>query len=113
MGKKKIHFLDKEHEDFYRKNFLKCRRQDVYHSALIYCLGLTEDTRRYIKEIYDFTKGLVKPECLHRGWQTSGSIRVILLAFHLYNDGTPSVYEYADLEDQLHSYICVYLLLGN
>ncbi len=33
---------------------LKCRYQDVYHKALVYCLGINEDTRNHINEIYDY-----------------------------------------------------------
>jgi len=38
---------------------------------------------------------------LHEGWQTSGSQRVVRMAFNLYCNGTPSVYDYEDAEEQL------------
>ena len=44
---------------------------------------------------------MVKPECLHDGWQTSGSVRVVRMAFNLYCNGTPSLYEYEDTEEQV------------
>ncbi|RHO38675.1 hypothetical protein DW181_06000 [Clostridium sp. AM16-23] len=31
--------------------------------------------------IYDFKTGCVKTECLHEGWQTSGSVKVVRMAF--------------------------------
>ena len=32
-----ITFKNKEHRDFYKVNLQKCRYQDVYHKALVYC----------------------------------------------------------------------------
>ena len=61
---------------------------DVYHKSLCYCLGISDDTRRNINRIYDFKTGCVKPECLHDGWQTSGSEKVVRMAFNLYCNGS-------------------------
>lgn len=94
-------FKNKQHEEFFKEYLAKCRYQDVYHAALVYCLGISEDTRKNINCIYDFKSGGVKTECLHDGWQTSGSLKVIRMAFNLYNNGTPSVYDYDDSEEQL------------
>lgn len=96
-----IRFMSKEHEDFFTTYFAQCRYKDVYHEALVYCLGISEDTRRNVDRIYDFTSGFVKTDCLHEGWQTSGSLRIIRMAFNLYNNGTPSVHDYDDSEEQL------------
>lgn len=96
-----IIFKDKSHKEFFLTIMGKCRYKDVYHEALVYCLGISEDTRKNIDRIYDFTSGCVKTECLHEGWQTSGSLRIIRMAFNLYNNGTPSVYDYDDSEEQL------------
>ena len=43
---RKITFKNKEHEIFYNTYLSKCSCQDSYHKTLIYCLGLSEDTRR-------------------------------------------------------------------
>lgn len=96
-----IIFKNKRHKEFFLTTMGKCRYKDVYHEALVYCLGISEDTRKNIDRIYDFTSGCVKTECLHEGWQTSGSLRIIRMAFNLYNNGTPSVYDYDDSEEQL------------
>ena len=40
-----ITFKNKEHEKFYYTYLPKCRYQDVYHKALVYCLGIDRDTR--------------------------------------------------------------------
>lgn len=54
-----------------------------------------------MEQIYDFKTGLVKTECLREGWQTSGSQKIVRMAFNLYCNGTPSTYEYEDMEEQL------------
>lgn len=72
----------------------------MYHKALCYCLGISVDTRRNINSIYDFKTGCVKTECLHEGWQTSGSMKVVRMAFNLYCNGTPSVDDYTKTEEQ-------------
>ena len=83
--KRKITFKNKEHEKFYHTYLSKCRYQDSYHKALVYCLGLSEDTRRNVNRIYDFETGYIKTECLQEGWQTSGSEKLddVLLVLHL------------------------------
>lgn len=96
-----IIFRGKEHKEFYLKNLKRCRYQDVYHAALVYCLGIDRDTREHIHAIYDFKTGLVKPECLHDGWQTSGSGKIIRMAYNLYNNGTPSVFDCENDEEKL------------
>lgn len=94
-------FRNQEHVDFYEKMIKKCRCQDVYHQALVYCLGIDRDTRAAVESIYDFEAGNLKTECLNEGWITSGSAKIIRLAFNLYNNGTPSIYDYEDPEDKL------------
>ncbi|MBQ2800979.1 MAG: hypothetical protein IJE43_05665 [Alphaproteobacteria bacterium] len=99
--KENIIFISDTHEKFYYEKLKEVRYQDVYHKALVYCLGINDDTRRNVNNIYDFKTGCVKTECLHEGWQTSGSVRVVRMAFNLYCDGTPSVNDYEDIEEQL------------
>lgn len=85
------YFQKQKHKDFYMEQLQKCRYPDSYHKALIYCLGIDTDTREQVDRIYDFKSGCVKPECLHEGWQTSGSEKIVRMAFNLYCNGTPSV----------------------
>ena len=96
-----ITFMNKEHKEFYLEYLSKCRWKDVYHKALVYCLGIDRDTRKHVNKIYDFKNGSVKPECLQEGWQTSGCVRVVRMTFNLYCNGTPSVYDYEDAENQI------------
>ena len=96
-----ITFKSREHEKFYEEYLKKCRYQDVYHRALVYCLGIDRDTRNNVNKIYNFKTGCVKTECLQEEWQTSGSLRIVRMAFNLYCNGTPSVGDYEAEEDQL------------
>lgn len=100
-GKRKIVFKNESHREFYEKWLPRCRYQDEYHKALVYCLGLSEDTRNHAEEIYDFKTGCVRTECLQKGWNTSGTVKIIRMAFNLYCNGVPSVDDYKDSEDQL------------
>ena len=54
-----ITFKSKEHEKFYEEYLEKCRYQDVYHQALVYCLGIDRDTRENVNKIYNFKTGIV------------------------------------------------------
>lgn len=101
-------FISEAHEKFYYEKLKEVRYQDVYHKALCYCLGISDDTRRNANRIYDFKTGCVKTECLHEGWQTSGSVKVVRMAFNLYCNGTPSVYDYdeSDMDGQLKEMQC-------
>ena len=98
--KQEIVFISEAHEKFYYEKLKEVRYQDVYHKALCYCLGISDDTRRNVDSIYDFKTGCVKTECLHEGWQTSGSMKVVRMAFNLYCNGTPSVDDYTKTEEQ-------------
>ena len=97
-----VTFRNEKHKRFFLTYLPKCRYADVYHAALVYCLGIDEDTRKNVNSIYDFETGCVKTECLHEGWITSGSAKIIRMAYNLYNNGTPSVYDYKDAEEQLN-----------
>lgn len=101
-----ITFKSQEHKKFYQEYLGKCRYQDVYHKALVYCLGIDRDTRENADRIYDFKIGCIKTECLYEGWQTSGSMKIVRMAFNLYCNGTPSVYDYEDVEDKLKECQC-------
>ncbi len=94
-------FANEEHERFYYEKLEQARYQDCYHKALIYILGISEDTRNHFSQIYDMKSGCVKTECLHQGWQTSGSVKVVRLAFNLYTDGTPGVDDYKRKDEQI------------
>lgn len=96
-----ITFKNEQHKNFYDEYLCKCRYQDVYHKALVYCLGIDRDTREHVDRIYDFKTGFVKPECIFEGWQTSGSQRIVRMAFNLYCNGVPSVDDMENEEERL------------
>lgn len=98
---KNIIFQGEMHKKFFLLYLPECRIEDVYHQALIYCLGISRDTREHVEEIYDFETGCVKTECMSAGWQTSGSLKIIRMAFNLYCNGTPTVYEKEGVEGKL------------
>lgn len=47
-----VTFRDEEHKKFFLTYLPKCRYGDVYHAALVYCLGIDADTRRNIKTMH-------------------------------------------------------------
>ena len=80
-------FKNKQHEDFYVKNIQKTNSErDPYRKALFYTLGLAEQTRTNINDIYDFAESEIDFACLSKPWQTSTSLRVTRLSFNLYNN---------------------------
>ena len=54
-------FISEAHEKFYYEKLKDVRCEDVYHKALVYCLGICNDTREHIYRIYDFKTGLKIP----------------------------------------------------
>uniref|UniRef100_UPI003AB4EA32 DUF6075 family protein n=2 Tax=Clostridia TaxID=186801 RepID=UPI003AB4EA32 len=43
----------------------------------------------------------VRLECLQEGWQTSGSLKVVRMAFNLFCNGTPTVNQKKDAKGKL------------
>lgn len=72
------------HRDFYLEHLKKCRCQDLFHKALVYSLGIDQETRKHIREIYNFDTGCADTRCLRAGWQTGQSRKATRLAFGLY-----------------------------
>ncbi len=58
--KQEIVFISEAHEKFYYEKLKEVRYQDVYHKALCYCLGISDDTRRNINSIY----GVLSPRSI-------------------------------------------------
>lgn len=88
-AKPEILFKSLEHELFYNEMLSKCAYEACYHRALIYTLGINEDTRSHINEIYDFSTRCIKLNSLKAGWVTSSDLRVLRLAFNLFTDCVP------------------------
>ena len=60
-----------------------------------------EDTRRNVDKIYNFKTGCVKTECLHEGVADQWKCKGVRMAFNLYCNGTPSVDDEQDTEEQV------------
>ena len=80
-----IRFASKEHEKFFFTMLKKCGNTDCYHRAFFYCVGISDTARTNVGRLFDFEKHHIKPEGLHEGWQTGGTVRLTRLAFNLWN----------------------------
>jgi hypothetical protein len=59
---------------------------DPYRLALFYTLGLMEETRNHIELLYDFEDKSIRHKTgFVGGWHTSMTMRIVRLAFNLYN----------------------------
>lgn len=98
-----MRFMNEEHEEFYNNCVEKAHcSNDPYRKALFYTLGLTQDCREGINSLYDFEKGLVKQiNGEGYGWITGTDIRIIRLAYHLFNNGCPTAFHIENAEEKL------------
>lgn len=83
-------FLNEEHERFYKDNILKCRAIDSNQRALIYTLGLKENCRKRISELYDFEGDQIRPHGIEYEGFSENDKRTIRLAFNLFSGGMPT-----------------------
>lgn len=83
-----IKFSSPQHRFFYKEQLAKVKTNDCYHRALIYALGITEDTRNHFNEIFDIKKDVVLLDSITEGWVTGTTARLLRLAFNLYTDDT-------------------------
>ena len=68
-----IRFASPEHRDFFLDMMSEARRNDCYHRAFFYVMGIAPETRTNIRQMFDF-----KQDC----------VRVCRLAFNLWNGYT-------------------------
>lgn len=80
-----IKFTSKEHENFYKEMIQKSGKNDSYHRAFFYCVGISDTGRRNVTRVFDFEGDRIIPDGLHEGWQTGGTVRLTRLAFNLWN----------------------------
>lgn len=78
-------FISPEHRHFCEECLAHSKSKDCYHQALFYTLGICPDTRTHVHDIFDFNKDRIKLDVFEREWQTSGSHKVCLMAFNLWN----------------------------
>lgn len=84
MDHTEIKFISAKHQEFYASMMTKAKRDDCYHRAFFYIVGLTDETRRHIGDLFDFVEDGIVPDGLQEAWQTGGSIRVCRMAFNLW-----------------------------
>lgn len=77
-------FYNEEHQNYFNEMSQK-RMLDVYNKAIVYLLGLTEETRKNTADIYNIEKGEINIEGLEKAWQTGTTSIICRLAFNLFN----------------------------
>ena len=80
-----LRFASPEHRDFFLDMMSEARRNDCYHRAFFYVMGIAPETRSNIRQMFDFKQDCIEPDGMHGGWQTSGTVKVCHLAFNLWN----------------------------
>ena len=93
-------FADGKHKSFVLQSLKKCGdsyMDNTEYQSLFYALGITEDCRNHIDELFDFEKRLVIWDGLEKPWVTGADARVIRLAFSLF---TGTVYELEIMEKE-------------
>ena len=80
-----IRFASREHESFFHEMMKKCGHYDSYHKAFFYCMGISDTARTNVGRRFDFKTDCIKPDGLHEGWQTGGTVRLTRLALNLWN----------------------------
>ena len=78
-------FKNPQHKRFFFEMLETTKKNDSYGRAFFYIAGLSEDTRKHIGDIFDFEENCIEPDGLSKGWQTSGSRKITLMAFNLWN----------------------------
>lgn len=87
-----LQFVSKEHEQFFHQHE-PFASKGMCHAALVYTLGIDESCRAAWNQCVDERLGVIRPEALYAGWQTTGSLGITRLAFQLYTSGTPDIEE--------------------
>ena len=82
-----IKFIDSAHMQFFEQMLSEFSRLDIYRVVFFYLMGLLNDTRLHIRELYNFEWNCIFPPQNSRNaaWQTSGTRKVCNLAYNLYN----------------------------
>ena len=57
-----IKFSSKAHRDFFVEMMGKCRKNDTYHRAFFYVMGIASETRANINRMFDFKNDWIMPE---------------------------------------------------
>lgn len=111
IRQKPIKFMNDAHKNFYESNLKRLEDNgksiDSYEKALFYTLGiiLSDENRpqNLINLLYDFKDNciIIDWEEDKYGWITGTDIRIIRLAFNLYNGGYPTAFNIENQEKKL------------
>lgn len=63
----KIQFRNAVHGDFVLENLDKCKVDDRYHRVSFYVMGISEETRTNIGEMFDLKRDYTIPKGVHGG----------------------------------------------
>jgi hypothetical protein len=84
-------FYDEQQKTAFNEICGKMKKDDCYHRSIAYLLALDVVLREHINDVFDFQEDVIKPEGLHKGFQTGTSKKTTRLAFNLwsgcYDDG--------------------------
>ena len=83
-------FESRAHYELFEEKIAQLQ-PDCYLKSLIYTLGICHETREHWHTLYDEARREINPDAIRSSWQTSGSIRVTRLAFHLFTNSMPTV----------------------
>ena len=82
---KTIRFESKEHENFFYSMLKRTGTRTAIIRRFSTAWGFPTLPEETWSGFLTFKKGHIRPEGLHEGWQTGGSIRLTRLAFNLWN----------------------------
>ena len=57
-----IRFASPEHRDFFLDMMGEARRNDCYHRAFFYVMGIAPETRANIRQMFDFKQDCIDPD---------------------------------------------------
>ena len=84
-------FKNPKHENRYYEILEQMKSEDGYHRAVAYLFALdTNFDDAAVNFCFDFKEDAIKPQAKEgHGWMTGFDRRIIMLAFHLWNDSNP------------------------
>ena len=56
-NKMSIQFKNRDHERFYQQCLVRCGCGDPYHKAFFYTMGISDETRKHVEDVFDFQGG--------------------------------------------------------
>lgn len=80
-----MNFFDESHEAKYNEFCGRMKYLDEYHKAVAYLLALDVVCREHTPDLFDFSEDVIKPDGLHKDWQTGTSRKTTRLLFNLWN----------------------------